>query len=329
MESKNHPINMSSLTLREKIAQMIIVRGDSFDKRLSNLGIGGIFLGQHKTPDEYKRIISRYQSNSKIPLFVSADMEGYRNPFKAFYQSKVFGNIKTSKEAYDLGKEHGKWLSELGFNLNFSPSVETANVVWPGRTFSGSVSEIKEKTTQYIKGLRSQGILPTLKHFPGGSMDHKDPHFWRVHHTVKKEDLDLFFYQLKKDKFLAVMPGHPIVTGLLDSKGKAATVSPEVVMYLRNRLNGLIITDDIAMRGLKRSYTFQSGKMYADLVKAGNHVILDVHVRYTLPFFSPYYRVKRGIKGIEKAINAGEISENLINENVKKILEMKGVKVIK
>jgi len=40
-------IKLSDLTLREKIGQMMIVKGDKFDSRFLDLGIGGIFLSLH------------------------------------------------------------------------------------------------------------------------------------------------------------------------------------------------------------------------------------------------------------------------------------------
>ena len=60
-----------------------------------------------------------YQNNSKIKLFVATDMEGYWNPFNNFYNSSSFGDINSREESYNLGKEHGKILNELGFNLDF------------------------------------------------------------------------------------------------------------------------------------------------------------------------------------------------------------------
>ncbi len=68
-------------------------------------------------------------------------MEGFWNP-PPFHGSKNFGEIKTGEEAYELGTSHGKILKELGFNLDFSPIVESRNTVWPGRTFTGLNEEI-------------------------------------------------------------------------------------------------------------------------------------------------------------------------------------------
>lgn len=309
-------INLSSLSLDEKLAQMIIIRGDKFDERFLSLGVGGIFLDKQQTREDYIDLISKYQNNSKINLFVSTDMEGYWNPFK-FYQTKNFSQIKNKQEAYNLGKEHSKVLKEIGFNIDFSPVVETKNKVWPGRSFNGNVNEIKEKIEGYITGLQEDGILATAKHYPGGSLI-KNPHIFKVKAKISNEDIEFFDVAIKNN-VSAIMISHASVYGAVDSKGKQCTISEAIISGLRKKFKGLIITDEINMLGLKWSYLLNSNKIYIDLINAGNDVILD---------FSSYNKVKKRIEETKKAVNSGKISEEKINEHVKRILERKGYKIL-
>jgi len=314
-------INLSKMSLSEKVGQLVILKPAGLDKKyLDELHIGGIFLGKRKTKEEYKRTISFYQNNSKIKLFVAADMEGYWNPFANFYKSKSFGEINSYDEAYALGKEHGEILKELEFNLDFSPVVETKNKVWPGRSFEGSKQQIKEKISGYIKGLHEEEILSTAKHYPGGSMV-KNPHWFKYKTQVSHQDLEYFDHAISKGVD-AMMIGHPIVYGAIDSKGKQSTVSPEVIGNLRRNFSGIIITDAVTMWGLRWSYLFNSNKLYSDLIIAGNDIILD---SYPYP---NYKSIKNKMKGIEKAVRKGKISEERIDESVKRILETKGYEVI-
>ena len=81
-------INLSDLTLEEKIGQLMFVKPSGLDMNyLDELHIGGIFLDNLKSEKEYQEIISFYQDNSKMKLFVATDMEGYFNPFSDFYNS--------------------------------------------------------------------------------------------------------------------------------------------------------------------------------------------------------------------------------------------------
>lgn len=313
-------INLSSMPLNEKVAQMVIVRGTKFDSGFTDMGVGGIFLDRLSTREEYLSAIKIYQKNSKINIFVSTDMEGYWNPF-SFYKNKTFGEINDSKESYQLGEEHGKILKELGFNLDFSPVVELKNNVWPGRSFTGTKDEIRLKIESYILGLQSQGIMATAKHYPGGNLI-KNPHIFRVRYGLSQEDLDVFDYAIKSN-VSAIMIGHTIVSGALDSKGRQSTVSPEVISNLRKDFNGLIITDDISMLGLRLSYPISFNKIYVDLIKAGNDIILDTSK------WTTSRKVERRINNVIKSIKRGEISEEQIDKSVTRILEAKGYSVVR
>jgi len=313
-------ISLTNMTLQEKIGQLIIVKPEKLDKRyLEELHIGGIFLNKGSTPESYKSTINFYQNNSNINLFVATDMEGYWNPFQEFYKSKNFGGIKSQKEAYELGKEHGVILKNLGFNLDFSPIVEVRNEVWIGRSFTGSDKEIKEKIKGYIQGIHSEEIMATAKHYPGGNLV-KNPHLLKYKVNSTKQEIEMFDEAIKSDVDF-IMIGHPVIYGELDSKGKQATISPEIIQPLKEKFEGLIITDAVTMMGLRVSYLFNFKKVYPDLILAGNDIILDTHIH------SGYRKIKKRISELEKAVQKGRISEERIDESVKRILEVKGYKV--
>lgn len=314
--AKANTINISELSLDEKIGQMVMARTEATSPQVLKLNLGGIFLFNQKSEAEYKSIIDYYKDNSKISPLVAADMEGYWNPFSSFYQSKTFGEINTPEEALSLGKEHADIMKRLGFNLDFSPVVEERNTVWPGRSFKGTHTKIKEKVKNYINGLQSNGIMATAKHYPGGSML-KDPHIWKVRYNLTIEDLDLFQTAIDNN-VSAIMIGHPIISGVLDSKGKQATVSPEIISYLRQNFHGLIITDAINMLGLQWSYLFKYKQLYIDLVKAGNDIILD---------FSSPSLIKRRMDALKLEVKKGNIPEKRIDESVERILQAKGYEV--
>jgi len=318
-------INVSELGVREKVSQMVIIKANDFDSRYSDIGIGGVLFGERDSKEEYKKIISDYQNKSRIKLFISADLEGYWNPFVSFYKSKNFGEVKDRDEAFSLGKEHGEILKELGFNLDFSPVVEKRNTVWPGRSFTGSDEDIRGKIVGYIEGLEGEGILSTAKHYPGGSMV-KDPHIWRVKSEVFEDELS-FFDSAINSGVSAVMVGHPVVYGAIDSKGSPVSVSYDAINPLREKFDGLIISDAITMWGLRKNYLFSFNRVYIDLINAGNDVIIDTNLWFS-PWTSKYSMVKKRIDNAVKAVERGEISEQRIDESVSRILQAKGYNVV-
>ncbi len=319
--SSMEKINLSEMSLEEKVGQLLLVRPDSLNKDYVNeLHIGGVFLSKQKTKQEYSEYVNFYKNNSKIKLFVAADMEGYWNPFEQFYKSKNFGEINSYSDSYQLGKSHGETMKELGFNLDFSPVVEVRNNVWIGRSFTGSESEIKQKIKGYIEGLHSEKIMATAKHYPGGNLI-KNPHIFKYKVNATKQELEMFDAAINSDVDF-IMVGHPIVYGEIDSNKKQATISPEIIMPLRKKFEGLIITDAVTMMCLRWSYLFNFKKVYPDLIHAGNDMILDTHIH------SNYKRIKKRRDEIIKQAKEDPELVKRIDESAKKILEKKGYEVI-
>jgi beta-N-acetylhexosaminidase len=315
----NREIDFSELTTKQKVGQLIIAKPKSIDSKWLDLELGGIFVNHLEDSRDFKEHINYYQNNSNIKLFVATDMEGYWNPFN-FYDGKNFGEINSKKEAYDLGVEQGKILNDLGFNLDFSPVVEIRNNVWPGRSFTGNKKEISDKIQGYIEGLKNQKILSTAKHYPGGNLV-KNPHLIKYKVNTSKDELDMF--QVAFDSGVdVVMVGHAIIYGELDSNGKQATVSKEIIGKLKEDFDGLIITDAVTMICLSSSYLFNFKKVYPDLILAGNDIILDTHI------FSNYRQIKRRINYLSKEAEKNSELMKRINESAKKVLEKKGYEIL-
>jgi len=316
---KNNTIKFDSLTLRQKIAQMIIVRGDKENLEFANLNIGGIYLDKQISEENYKNKIANYQENSKIKLFVSTDLEGSWNPFvKGFenpYDFPYFSDIKTPQQAYETGLEQGKLLKKLGFNLNFAPVSEFEDNCYGGRVFAGTKQEIKEKLAEYIRGLQ-ENVMGTCKHYPGKGMI-KNTHQRTDKQNISEQDIELFKICFNNN-VSAIMIGHQKATGILDSKGKPSSVSKDVIDSLQNN-SQLVISDEINMWGLRFFYITSKAKLYRDLINAGENVILDFKL-------SPYSAYKL-ISKIEKKVINRKISEENIEKSIKKILISKGYEI--
>ena len=245
-------INLSELSLRQKIGQMMIVYSKQENRDWINKNnIGGVYISAEPDYDDFKSKIDFFQSNSTIKLFVAVDLEGCNTPFDNFKDFKFASDVKTLEEAYEMGKEHGQFLRELGFNLNFAPVVDLNDTIWECRAFKGSPDEIAKKARSYLKGLREQGIISTVKHFPGRTLEGLDPHKDILYTKIKEEDLMPFLKTLNDTD--TIMVSHQITTGVLDTNGKPAVVSA-AVNDLSNKFDGIIVTDEIGMMGLKKFY---------------------------------------------------------------------------
>ena len=80
--------------------------------------------------------------------------------------------------AYSSGYVAGYELKEIGIDVNFSPVVDLSSdsLVLNSRTFSNNSQIVLRLATSYINGLIDNGIVPTLKHFPGHGAVISDTH---------------------------------------------------------------------------------------------------------------------------------------------------------
>jgi beta-N-acetylhexosaminidase len=135
--------------------------------------------------------------------------------------------------------------------------------------------------------------------------------------NTSKNELEMFNVAFNSNVD-AVMVGHAIIYGDLDSNGNQATISNEIIDNLKKDFNGLIITDAMTMVCLSSSYLFNFKKVYPDLILAGNDIILDTHK------FSNYRQIKRRINYLAKEAEKNPELMKRIDESVKKVLEKKG-----
>lgn len=311
-------LDYSTLTLEQKIGQMVIALGKEENKEVfQNMLIGGFHLKAKESREDFIEAISDFQEESIIPFFVTIDLEGCNNPLENVQKFPASPEIKTEAEAYWVGYEQGKLLKDLGFSINFAPVVDLEDKIWKCRSFSGTPEEIADKSAAYVIGLQDNGIIATSKHYPGKTLSSNDPHFDLAEAYVGEEDLLPFERTIRKN-VSAVMISHLIIGGSLDSEGKPASVS-SITSSLREGFGGLIITDEIGMQGLTTYYP-DSKSLFLDLFEADNDLIIY--------FDSNPKHIHDMILTIEEAVKQGKITEARIDRSVKRILKAKGIRLI-
>jgi len=318
-EIEDGVINLDSLSLEQKIAQMVIVSGlkDNYVP-WRRMQIGGIHLFALQTENIFNNTIIDFQYEMPIPFFVTADLEGCITPFGHIKNFTAASEVKSLGEAFEKGFREGEFLKRLGFTLNFAPVVDLDDKVWNCRTYPGNEDKIAEYAQAYVLGLQNQGIIGTAKHYPGKTLVGKDPHKLIV--AAQIDGKDIFPYQYLSDRgdVKAIMVSHIISLGEINSKGVPAVVSKEVIDNLREDFDGLIISDEIHMLGLK-SFFETVDEMYIAVFKGGSDIILN--------FDRNPNEVYRMIKIVAEAVENGEIDEDRIDASVTRILEAKEFRV--
>ncbi|MBI4151760.1 hypothetical protein HY496_02215 [Candidatus Woesearchaeota archaeon] len=311
-------IRMNSLTLDQKIAQMIIVSGQKWNVAAwKKLQIGGIHLFAKANESIFRETIDLFQEKTTIPFFVSVDLEGCHNPFATFKNFTAASDIKTVEAAYQKGVEEGSYLSSVGITINFAPVVDLQDTIWKCRSFPGDAEQITDLAGAYTQGVQEQDIVATAKHYPGKTLVVHDPHKYLVAATIS--DADTLPFEALSPLVKAVMVSHVISSGAVDSRGVPAVASPEAIQELRSAFSGLIITDEINMLGLKKFYP-SLDDLYIAVFAAGSDIIIN--------FNEDPHEIRRMISIIRAAVEKGEISESRIDDSVRRILQAKGFIVV-
>ena len=320
----------NKLTLDEKIGQLFFVQATSKNKNnsekilnnIKNFKIGGlIFSTGH--PSIQANLTNKYQNASKTPLMISMDAEwgvGMRlDSVPKFPWNMSLGAIKNDLLIEKIGSEIGYQFKRLGIHMNFAPVIDIntnpKNPIIGNRSYGENKINVSEKGISFTKGIQSNNVLATAKHFPGHGDTSKDSHLTlpTINFDEKRiKKVELYpFKKLIEDGLSAVMIAHLNVPSLEKENMLPSTLSKNIIektLIKELNFNGLIITDALEMKGVSE-FTKKNVDLMAFL--AGNDILLMSS------------DISKGIKSIKKSIKKGKISEQRLARSVKKILKAK------
>ena len=167
--------------------------------------------------------------------------------------------------AYKMGEYAAREVRRAGYHWTFGPCVDlTMNPINPIvsiRAASADAEETIEYAGAYMRGLQDNGLIATLKHFPGDGLCTDDQHLTVPTNPLSKEEwmgsFGKVYKTLIEDGAMAVMPGH-ISLPAFDDRDEymdmypPATISKKVLTgLLREELGfeGIIVSDAVNMGG--------------------------------------------------------------------------------
>lgn len=329
---------LAGMTLHEKVCQMmfvtpeeltgedgVTVAGDATRQALENYPVGGIvyFAKNLESQDQVKEMIDNSQNYSSIGLFVATDEEGGvvnrlmdtvgTTYIGSMYYYKDDGDETAYENAYTIAND----MSALGFNLDFAPVADVwsnpDNTVIGERAYSDDYAQAAELVGNAVKGFNDGGVMCTLKHFPGHGDTAEDSHYSSAYVHRTKEEIMADEMQPFRSGIEAgaefVMVGHLIVP---DIDEVPATLSYKIATgILRDELKfeGVAITDSFEMESIADNYSVDDAVVMS--VKAGMDMILQPK------------NMTSAVNSIEQAVADGELSEDRIDESVRRILTLK------
>ena len=340
---------LRSLTLEEKIGQMIEVRGimrfynaddPVFLKLVDDIRkyhLGAVHLTVdvdgplliRAQPYEAAMTVRRLQkeAHSKVPLIFSADFE--RGPsmrlsaMEYFPHAMAFGATHNPEYAEKFGKVIAEESRSIGVTWNFYPladvQINPRNPVINTRSFGEDPAEVSAMVTAYIKGSHAGGMLTTLKHFPGHGDTDTDSHLQLSRVNAPMDRLNAVELPPFKAGIAAgsdaVMIAHVAFPAIEPDPNRIATTSQKVVTgLLRDQLGfkGVIVSDALEMHGLTKLYPPNNGN------PAGRAAVDTVKAGQD--FLELPSDLDGTYNGLLNAVKSGEISRKQIDASVRRIL---------
>jgi beta-N-acetylhexosaminidase len=322
----------NSLTPDERLGQLFMLatfsnRGqahtDTINNLICNYNIGGLIFFQG-SPMKQAILTNEYQCMSKVPLLIGIDGEwGLQMRLDStirFPRQMTLGAMHDESGIYQMGKEIARQCKRIGIHINFAPVIDInsnpLNPIISSRSFGENKIKVAQNGLAYMRGLQENGVMACGKHFPGHGDADADSH--KALPTISKsfealDSLELFpFKKLIAQGLQSIMVAHLNIPSLDSTKNMPSTLSKNIVDgLLKTKLGfkGLIFTDALNMKGV--SAYCDPGKLDVKALIAGNDVLL-----YSCD-------VARAVAEINLAIQNCEITQEEIDEKVKKILSAK------
>ncbi|MEJ8770845.1 glycoside hydrolase family 3 N-terminal domain-containing protein [Streptococcus sp. HCA-5024] len=295
------------------------------------------------TQDMQKAAIENKANNGKIPLLLAIDQEGgivYRlGSGTALPGNMAIGATNDPKLATEAGQIIGRELSALGLNVDFAPVLDTnnnpQNPVIGLRSFSSDPNRVAYLGIPMMKGIQDYNVAVAAKHFPGHGDTAVDSHTGLplVDKSLAEleklellpfkkamdEGVDLLmtahiqYPQIEKDQVVSKETGEKIYV--------PATLSDDILTGLVRKkygYKGVIVSDAMGMDAIAKNFgEVEAVKM---AIKAGVDLVL---MPTTLRSKADLTKIDTIVNAVVDAVQTGDISEERLNESVRRILTLK------
>jgi len=324
---------LAKLTPRQKVAQLVVpwlggnymsLDDSAFQiavRWIDSLEVGGLIISVG-SPYDIAAKLNALQRRSKLPLLVSADLEWGAAMrvvgATAFPHIMAAGATGDERDAYMIGRVAALEGRAVGIHVNFAPDADVnnnpLNPIINIRSFGEDPRAVGKLVRAYVRGLQDNGMLATLKHFPGHGDTDVDSHIGLP--TIRSaysrlDSIELVPFRAGIDAGArVVMSAHiafPAFTG-----DAPATLSASVLTgILRDSLKfaGLVVTDALQMGAIVTKYG--AGEAAVRAFEAGSDLLL-------MPADPD-----SAIASMLAALQTGRLTAARLDASVRRVLEIK------
>lgn len=315
---------LSEMTLEDKVAGLFIVTpeqltgvetavkaGSGTQEALAAYAVGGIVYAPKniKSTDQIKEMLDDTASMSKYPVFTILSASSRASDAVISELSLTPDEeITDSVSAHSNGLYIGSQLFKYGFNFAADPLFDISE----DGSFGAEPGDVKENASAYALGLKESGVTSCGYFFPSKA----DTTTGTVSIDISKDDLVLKEYEAFKKALdegcvgavMMTNASFPQVTGdETPSSLSGVMISEE----LRGTLgfDGIVITSPLNEGAITQNYS--SGDAAVAAINAGADML------YIPDNFT------EGYEALLSAVQSGSISEERINESIRRIYKIK------
>lgn len=324
------------MSLEDKVGQLFMVgfHGHEPNTDILNLidkyNVSGVcyFSRNLKNPKQVHQLSTALQNKAKkgFPLLLTVDQEGgmvnrLTEGITISPSNMALGALNNRVYTKQIAEIVAKELRAMGVNMNFAPALDVNNnpnnPVIGVRSFGETPNLVGVHGNEIVQAYQKENIAPSVKHFPGHGDTDVDSHL----------DLPVVPHQMDRLNEVELAPFRYVIERGVDSvmvshvafptleKKYPATLSHNIITgLLREQLgyDGVVVTDCMEMLAIDDNYTSAESAILA--INAGIDLVLVSHT---------YEKQRAAMDGVIEAVRSGEITEERIDESVKRILALK------
>ncbi len=306
----------------------MVQAGEGTQNALAQYPVGGLIYFQKNIQSEEQ--IRQMLENTRMyaapyPLFLAVDEEGGSVARVASAgigtpvdSASAIGATGDANNAYVAATTIGSTLNSLGFNLDLAPVADLASVensFMAQRVYGKDAATAVPFVTAMVQGLTEQNVTPCLKHFPGNGATAQDVHTGQAvsDRTLEQFQAEEFaVFQAGIDAGAPMVMVSLMAAPALTGSNEPCALSKEVVTdLLRGQLGfqGVVITDALNMSAVSEYYGADEAAILA--LKAGCDMLLMPE------------DFEKAYNGVLQAVRDGVISEERINDSLRRIYRIK------
>ena len=325
---------IARMSLDEQLGQLMLVAVSGTDYNSNNISMveqehaGGILLytANMTSEDQTRNLIATAQQHATMPLLVLTDEEGgFVDRLQQFFGKRPsatdIGYQGSYTYAVTQAQSTGADMRSLGFNADFAPDVDVQLVDGPDqstRTFGSTPEDVTRLGGAYLNGLQSQGIIGCIKHFPGLGAATTDAHLdlptiSRTRDQIESVELAPYRNLIATGQVQMIMATDLLMPAL--DPTLPAELSPAIMTgVLRKEMgyNGVVVTDALYMQGVAAHFSLAEAGVQA--IIAGDDMLVGAFTGGQVGWM---------IQALKDAISSGRLTQQRIQDSVRRILELK------